>query len=76
MFSSAFWKQSTERAVKTLAQFIVTLGAAGAFNVLQIDWQTTIGLALGGMLLSYATSIISSEFTDKRTPSLVNEEGK
>lgn len=76
MFSSSFWKQATERAIKTLAQFIITLGAAGAFNVLQIDWKTTLGLALGGALLSYATSIASAEISETKSPSLIKEDVK
>jgi hypothetical protein len=74
MFTTLFWKEATERAVKTFAQFIVTLGTAQALNVFTLDWQTTIGIGLGGMLLSYATSIISANIgPDKGTPSLVKE---
>jgi len=76
VFSSIFWKQATERALKTLAQFIITLGAAGAFNVLDIDLRTTLGLALGGMLLSYATSVLSAEISKTKTPDLVDGEQK
>lgn len=72
MFSKKFWKEATERAVKTFAQFIIVLGAAGSFNVFTVDWKTNIGLALGGVLLSYATSIVSAGIgPDKGSPSLV-----
>jgi hypothetical protein len=74
VFNSVFWKEATERALKTLAQFIITLGTAGAFNVLDVDLRTTIGLGLGGMLLSYATSILSAEINKKKSPSLVDPE--
>lgn len=74
MFTTEFWKRSTERAIKTFAQFVVTLGTAGAFNVLAVDWQTVLGLGLGAAVLSYATSIASIDFGDKGTPSLVKEE--
>jgi hypothetical protein len=74
VFNSVFWKEATERALKTLAQFVVTLGAAGVFNVLTIDLKTTLGLGLGGMLLSYATSILSAEVNKKDSPSLVDPE--
>lgn len=73
MFSSAFWKEASERAIKTLAQFIITLGTAGAFNILDVDLRTVIGLGLGGMLLSYATSVLSAEINKKKSPSLVDE---
>lgn len=71
MFTKKFWIEATERALKTFAQFVLVLGAAGSFNVFNVDWQTNLGLALGGALLSYATSIVSAGIGDKGTPSLV-----
>lgn len=76
MFNKVFWLEATERAVKTLAQFIIVLGSAGALNVFTVDWQTNIGLALGGALLSYATSIVSAGINKNDTPSLVSTEVK
>jgi F0F1-type ATP synthase membrane subunit a len=75
MFNKIFWMDATERAVKTLAQFIVVLGSAGALNVFTVDWQTNLGLALGGALLSYATSIVSAGVGNHNSPSLVPTEG-
>jgi hypothetical protein len=71
MFTKKFWIEATERAVKTFAQFVLVLGAAGSINVFSVDWQTNLGLALGGALLSYATSIVSAGIGTKGTPSLV-----
>jgi hypothetical protein len=74
MFTVVFWKEATERALKTFAQFILTLGVAGTFNVLNVDWTTNLGIALGGALLSYATSIVSANIgPEKGNPSLVKE---
>ena len=71
MFTKKFWIEATERALKTFAQFILVLGTANSFNVFDVDWKTNLGLALGGALLSYATSIVSSNIGEKGTPSLV-----
>lgn len=72
MFTKKFWVEATERALKTFAQFILVLGTADTFNVFTVDWQTNLGLALGGALLSYATSIVSSGIGPiKDDPSLV-----
>lgn len=71
--SKAFWISSTERAVKTFAEFILALGAANSLNVLTVDWASVIGIGLGGMLLSYAFSIVSATVAPKGTPSLVHE---
>ena len=72
MFTKKFWIEASERALKTFAQFILVLGAAGTLNVFTVDWKTNIGLALGGALLSYATSLVSANIgPDKGSPSLV-----
>jgi hypothetical protein len=72
MFTKKFWMESSERALKTFAQFILVLGAAGTLNVFTVDWKTNIGLALGGALVSYATSIVSANIGPRKDdPSLV-----
>jgi F0F1-type ATP synthase membrane subunit a len=73
MFTKKFWLESSERALKTFAQFFLVLGGAQALNVFTMDWQTTLGLAIGGMITSYATSIVSAGITHDGTPSLVRE---
>lgn len=75
IFTKKFWIDSTERAVKTFAQFILTLQSGDALNLLDIDWPQTLGIAAGGVLFSYATSIVSAGINKKGTPSLVDEEG-
>lgn len=76
MFTKTFWKDSTERAVKTAAQVIVTLGVGGALNILTVDWQATLGLAAGAAVLSYATSLLSAGVTKQDSPSLVDAKPK
>lgn len=71
IFTKEFWMRASERALKTFAQFILVLGTAGAFNVFAVDWKTNLGLALGGALLSYCTSIVSAAVTKDDSPSLV-----
>lgn len=59
MFTKAFWKDATERAIKTAAQFVlVFIGVDGA-GIAQLNW-TVVGASVGGAVLaSYVTSIIS-----------------
>jgi len=72
MFTKAFWLLASERALKTVAQTFLALAAAvGVFDALQADWQTMLGVSLGAGLLSYATSIVSSEIGSSADPSLV-----
>lgn len=74
LFTKVFWTEATERALKTLAQFFITLTAGTAFNVFTADWKTILGLSFGGTILSYATSILSVKVGKTGTPSLVAEE--
>lgn len=73
MFTKKFWKEATERAVKTLAQtFLALTAASNVFDALVADWQTILGASVGAALLSYATSIVSANIGPKKDdPSLV-----
>ena len=73
MFSHTFWIETGERAVKTFAQALVALFVAGV-TVLTIDWQDALAVAATAALVSVLTSIGSSRFGEKGTPSLVVEE--
>jgi hypothetical protein len=77
MFTKVFWKEATERAIKTLAQTFLALAAASSvFDAFVADWQTLLGVSVGSALLSYATSIVSSNIgPEKGNPSLVKETG-
>lgn len=74
IWNKEFWKDATERAIKTFSQVILALGAAGALNAFQVDWVTVIGVALGATLLSYASSIVSAEIRKTDTASLIKPE--
>lgn len=65
-----------ERAIKSAAQsalLAVGASATGAIDLLHSDWQTILGLAGGGFVLSMLTSIASSGFGDNPGPSLTSE---
>ena len=74
IWNKEFWRDATERAIKTFAQVILAIGAAGALNAFQVDWVTVIGVALGATLLSYASSIVSAEIRKTHTASLIKPE--
>lgn len=72
MWTKAFWKDATERAVKTAAQAaLASIGAVSWANG-GVTWGSTlIGLGIG-VGLSFVTSILSSLVGDKTSASLVN----
>lgn len=84
MFTLAFWKAATERALKTGAEFVlaslgvgvgagVVGGEAGeVINAFALDYVTLGGAAAGGIIVSYLFSIVSAPFGGTG-PSLANE---
>lgn len=72
MFTRTFWKKATERAVKTAAQAVgLAIGSAASFDAVHADWEYLGSMALGGAVLSYLTSIITSGAGPDDDPSAV-----
>jgi hypothetical protein len=72
MFNKRFWKKASERAGKSAAQAVVgAIVVDGVLNVWTVDWKLGLGVAAGGALLSYLTSIITSGAGEEGTPDLV-----
>lgn len=71
LFTSDFWLQALERALKTVAQTAVAMLAAESLNVFQADLLATLGVSLGAGLLSILTSIASAQVHGDDSPSLV-----
>lgn len=72
MFTKIFWKKTAERAVKTAAQaFGLAVGTAAAFDAVHADWAYLGSMALGGAVLSVATSLATSGTGPTDDPSAV-----
>lgn len=67
-----FWKAVAERAVKTFAQALVAVFAAGV-TVLDVDWGQALAIAGTAALLSVLTSVGSLKLGQYDGPSLVDE---
>lgn len=73
MFTTSFWKQAAERAVKSAAQALLLLWAADAgFNAINADFTAAAGIASGAALLSLLTSIVTVGVGEKDSPSAVS----
>ena len=71
MWSISYWKQVTERAVRTAAQVALSFGVVGETGILDVDWQqfaSVVGLAA---LASVAMSLVGSGLNDPENPSFV-----
>ena len=73
IYTKEFWAKATERAIKTFAQFVVVMIGGEAFNIFTIDLVQFAGVALAGVVVSYATSILSANIGEKGTPSLLKK---
>ena len=72
IWTKAFWKAASERAIKTAAQSGLLVIGADQLNILTLDWVNLGGFAAGGALISVLTSIASAAATDG-SPSLGGE---
>jgi hypothetical protein len=73
MWTTAFWADAGERALKTAAQALLSLWLVGdVFNVLDVAWGPAFGVAAGAAVVSLLTSIVSAPVGDKGTASLVS----
>lgn len=70
LYSLAFWRDATERALKTAAQSAVIALGGDAFNVWAVDWSGVSGVSLGGAVLSVLTSVASAGIANRGTASL------
>lgn len=72
MFTTKFWKQAAERAIKSAAQAEIGLAIFDGANLLHVDWQLVGATAAGAAILSVLTSLITSGVGEKDSPSAVD----
>ena len=75
MYNSQFWKDTAERAVKTLAQALVAVFVAGV-TILSVNWLDALAIAGTATLVSVLTSIASAGVGSHSTASLVATPGR
>jgi hypothetical protein len=74
MWTSLFWRQTAERAVKTAAQAGAAFFVVGSTGVADVDWATVGGVAGAAAVASVLTSLASAPFGPADSPSLVVED--
>lgn len=72
MFTLAFWKATTERAISTAAQSALLVFGADQINVISVDWPVIAGFAAGGAVLTVLKSLAVG--SKDGNPSAVNAE--
>lgn len=73
MWGVEFWRQTAERAVRTLAQVLLSLIVVGETGFLDVDWVQALSVAGLAALASVLMSVSATGFGDEGTPSYVRE---
>ena len=73
MWSLAFWKDTTERAIRTAAQALLALWGTQVTGIMEVDWAQALSVAALAALSSVLMSLIATGVGDKGTPSFVDE---
>lgn len=75
MFTLPFWRAAGERALRTVAQAILSLWVVGdvALNILTVDWANTLGIGVGAGVVSLLMSIVASARGPEGGPSFGTE---
>lgn len=73
MFKKEFWLDATERALKTFAQFFISLtGFSGVVSDFRaVDWRMVLINSFIGFILSIVMSVASAGKGDKNSASLI-----
>lgn len=72
MRTAEFWLGVLDRALKSFAQALLVLWLAdGTFNILDVDVEQSLGVAVGALVISVLTSIGSGVVGDKESTSLI-----
>lgn len=64
-----FVVDAAERAIKTFAQTLLAFFGADVFDVFEADWGNALSIALGAVVLSVLTSLLSLKLGHSGTAS-------
>jgi len=74
MWTLDFWRSSAERALRTLAQVLLSMIVVGETGFLEVDWMQAFSVAGLAAVASVLMSIVATGVGDKGTASLVRED--
>lgn len=71
MYSSEFWRELIERAIKTMAEALLAWIMVGQ-PIWEMDWKQGFGLAATATVVSILASIASTQVGDPESASMVS----
>lgn len=75
MWTKEFWRATAERMIRAAAGAIlsVLIVGDGIFNAFDADWENTLGVGLGAMVVSLLLALAGNATTGNG-PSFTNQE--
>lgn len=73
MWTTSFWRNAGERALKTFAQAELALLTGDGLGIVDVDWGNALSVAALAALASVLTSIVSAPFGPAGSPSVVED---
>jgi hypothetical protein len=74
MWTVKFWKSAVERAIRTVAQVLLSLIVVGETGFLDVDWMQAASVAGLSGLASILMSIVATGIGDHESSSFVKGE--
>lgn len=74
MWSKKFWKETAERAIRTLSQVLLSMIVVGETGFLDVDWLQALSVAGLAAVASILMSIVATGIGDHGTASLIRQD--
>lgn len=71
MATSGFWAATAERMLRAFAATLLPLLGAGSVNILDVPWETALGVSATAAVVSLLTSLVASQTGAKGSPSFL-----
>lgn len=71
MRTRAFWIDTGERAIRTIAQALLAVLGTDALGIVKLDWAQIGSIAAGAGLMAVLTAIVASGIGDKGTANIL-----
>ena len=69
MWSAKFWRDATERTVRTMAQTLLALLGNQVVNVVALDWAQIMSITVGAGIVAVLTAIVATGVGDHTSAS-------
>jgi hypothetical protein len=71
MWTTAFWKDAAERAIRTFAQALLAMLGTDLVGITELDWPQLLAVGATAAVVSLLTSVVATGVGDKGTTSFI-----